>query len=702
MHEKQLKLIRKKMNRPRHRNFTIEVRAGHDKDDDKKGRISFAASSNNPMETFVMTDDFMGRAFEVLSHKKADVDLTRFDAGAGHFILDHNPTGLNSNLGVIDKASVDGKRLNVDIKFNPHNPDAAQVEDEMKDGFRPNVSIGFVRDSKSAKMVGEKDGLPIFEFGFAPHEVSSVLIPADATVGAGRSEEELLYRELGLDKNDAEHRDLASALLKEMKTVQVDAPMIDLSKPEVAEAFADAIKEVTDKENDDKSEDALLIIDTDKTNSARNSTGADSNESPEEKVMSEIKDNESTPEVTAGADKDVARRDVEAAVQLCRDEGNLDLAATAALDGWSLDYTRARLFEAQKTARQVETMTPMEASTKEQRELNLPSAMRKFIVDHDSSPVNDLGREIAHACGMVTSPNAFYIPINRALELRAGLQTSPAAQGGNLVATTFRPLADTIFEASIARALGVRFEQVDTTQQIPRWLTNNVATWVSEDSAISLSSGSLAIVTATPNQLVAHVPITPFLGVAQAGGYDPISSVLDNMVDSLGEQVETAIFQGGGTAEPTGLLNDTGITNIANTTASLDVYTSLWEAVRTTGSMAAGPFVVSIDVYRRGLTVIPFTGTTEPTIKATPTAQFSGLTAVGAVQESGHMPAQSALYGSFDTVLAANFGVIEVKRDESMQAANGLDVLRARLFFDLVAQNPGKLAMDSGSVSITG
>ena len=154
MNTKQLELAHKAMAKVRYRNLDVEIKALHDpEEDEEKGRISFSASSNEPVETFIFTEDFMGRALEVLSHKEGDMDLTRFNKGTGHFILDHNPRGLDTNLGIIENASVDGKKLNVDVKFNKFNPDAERVENEMKGGQRPNISIGFVRDNESAKMI---------------------------------------------------------------------------------------------------------------------------------------------------------------------------------------------------------------------------------------------------------------------------------------------------------------------------------------------------------------------------------------------------------------------------------------------------------------------------------------------------------------------------------------------------------------------
>ena len=697
MNTKQLELAHKAMAKVRYRNLDVEIKALHDpEEDEEKGRISFSASSNEPVETFIFTEDFMGRALEVLSHKEGDMDLTRFNKGTGHFILDHNPRGLDTNLGIIENASVDGKKLNVDVKFNKFNPDAERVENEMKGGQRPNISIGFVRDNESAKMIrtDKKTGLPVFEFKSAIHEVSSVLIPADISVGVGReSDEELLYRELGLDSENEIHNELASALLKEMNgETKIDETVSGealIKKGKMLKALADRLG----TENDDNSNEGLLIVET---KSAGDST-ADA-DSFKETVMSEQKQDESTVvEATAGADLELAKKDNAEAIELCRSQDNLEMALEVSQKNWSLEYTKGKLFDAAQTKREIEGYTPREVGQKEQKELNLNVAMRNFVASaagKGGSPVNDLGREIAIACGINPRPDAMYIPINR------NLTTLVDVDGGNIVGTDFRPLAESLFDETVAAQVGVVFDQVSSTQQIPRWDNNNVATWVAEDSAIGLTTGSLSIVTANPNQLVSHVPITPFLGVAVDGAYDPINATLDNMVESLKDQAETAIWQGTGTEQPLGLLNDSSVAGIVSGTAADNaLYGALWETVRDNAHRGAGPFVVSSDVYRAGVDNAALANGTD---RATITVSAGvASTDYGRVVDSQHLPALSAVYGSFNAVLAANFGVIEIRRDQSMQAANGLDVLIARMFFDVVVTNPGKLSKSDGEVDLT-
>ena len=704
MNEKQIQLARKMLARKRYRTF--EVRAGHldddDKDKDKTGRMRFVASSNEPVETFVMTEDFMGRAFEVLSHKEEDVDLKRLRK-SGHLLLDHQTSGMDANLGRIMKADVDGKRLTVDVKFNDENPVAERIEKEMKSGMRPNVSIGFRRDDSSAKMVREKDGIPVFEFGFEPFEVSSVLVPADITVGAGRSEKELLYRELGLDIDNETHSELAEELLREMK-----------ERPFAGSLEAEAEQKNLHIEGDDKQTIPLLMIDNNdgvKTRSAGNELEADSNTSIEEQRMSTENNKESAPAVTVGANMDVERKRSDAIFTMGREDNQLDLAIKANHEGWTVEKYMLEARILSKTDRKVDIVDQPNIDENQQKDLDVRKALRAYIESEDSSEVDELGREVAKAHGISTRKNALYIPLNIPLLRRTDFPnlskrahaTSPSADGGALVGTEFLAIAPSLFEDSVAAKIGVRFITAQNLLQVPRFDSNMPVTWVAEESAISLDSGSFTTVTLAPNQLVAAVPITTFLGSAVDGAYSPADAILDNIVAGLAEGVEAAIFQGGGGAEPTGLLNDTGITAVTSgSNADLELYGRLWQAVRDNSARGTGPFVVGADVYRAGVENPALTGGTDrPTITTDPSGQFSGLTDYGRVTDSQHLPAISALYGTFNNVLAATFGVMEIRRDESVRLLNGEDVLFGRIFFDTVATQPGQLSKASASVDLT-
>lgn len=132
--------------------------------------IPISISSEEPVE----------RAFgrEILSHDPAAVDLSR--ASDGLPFLDNHETGRQ--LGLIEDVRIGAdRRLRGRIRFGNH-PDAAWMRKDIEAGIRRNISVGYRVDAT------EPTGRDEYRVTrWTPMEVSTVPVPADATVGVGRS-----------------------------------------------------------------------------------------------------------------------------------------------------------------------------------------------------------------------------------------------------------------------------------------------------------------------------------------------------------------------------------------------------------------------------------------------------------------------------------------------------------------------------------
>jgi len=725
--DKQKKLARELLESRRYRNF--EVRATKENDDDKDELLRFTASSREPVLSFVETEDFFGVGYEVLSHASNDINLER--KNAMHFLLDHNQKGADNNLGMVRELDPDGEKLNAAVEQNPHNPTAERVFKEIRDGFRPNVSVGFDRETIGT-LVGEKDGHPVVEYKWTPMEISSVLVPADNTVGFGRDDiEQLILREFDLDRRKKGHKELVNRLLDEFVEEEEEVEEETREKGERPfgdyEDFDDCVAQNQDKDDPEaycgeiqasaeKSESNIFNKEIDSSERDLDDdkliipVEAATNNNEEKSMSDEIKVGEAREQL----DESALQKRYATITEICNADGRVDLAVKAINEGWSVERTKAELHDLGKSSRTVETVEDEKLTEQEQKELDVTKAIRNYVQNDESSEIDELGRKVAKERGVAVRQDAIYIPTNLPV-LRKGqsrfarpdpftraLGTTPAAQGGNIVGTEYLSIVEAIFEAPISQMLGVQFIQSTNQLQVPRFLTNQPVAWVGEGSSISLASGSFALETLTPNQLVAAVPITPFLGTAQAGTYDPINAIFDNILGSLQEQRETAIFQGGGGVAPTGIINDTDVPNVSQT-GSIDLYTALYETARVSGSATrVAPYVVGTDVYVYGVKNASLsTGTDIATIRPDPAGLASGITDVGRVMETQHMPLVSALGGDFRLVLGADFGVIELRRDQSVRSLSGEDVLFGRLFFDLAVTEPRRLVKASGSVNLT-
>ena len=136
-------------------------------------RVSMAISSEMPVER-------MG-GMEILEHSADAIDLSFLNSGRAPLLLDHDPT---QQIGVIESATLDesARKLRATVRFGKSGR-ASEVYDDVVDGIRGNVSVGYY----VKKVTREADGKMYRAIAWQPLEVSVVSIPADSSVGVGRA-----------------------------------------------------------------------------------------------------------------------------------------------------------------------------------------------------------------------------------------------------------------------------------------------------------------------------------------------------------------------------------------------------------------------------------------------------------------------------------------------------------------------------------
>jgi HK97 family phage major capsid protein/HK97 family phage prohead protease len=122
---------------------------------------------------------------EVLSHAPDAVDLTRLNNGAP-LLFNHD---MDEVIGVVENARIDadGKGRAV-VRFS-RSDDGEEVWQDVQDGILRSVSVGY--KVNEIVLTGEHDGIEVYTATkWEPYEISIVTVPADITVGLGRSMEE--------------------------------------------------------------------------------------------------------------------------------------------------------------------------------------------------------------------------------------------------------------------------------------------------------------------------------------------------------------------------------------------------------------------------------------------------------------------------------------------------------------------------------
>ncbi len=154
-----------------HRDYAIPASAINA----KARTVELSFSSEEPYERWY--------GVEILDHRAEAVDLDRLNNGAA-LLVDHERT---DQVGVIDRAWLgDDRKGRATVRFS-RSARGNEIFQDVKDGIRKLVSVGYkvveyVLESK------QNDTETYRVTRWQPFEISIVSVPADATVGVGRSD----------------------------------------------------------------------------------------------------------------------------------------------------------------------------------------------------------------------------------------------------------------------------------------------------------------------------------------------------------------------------------------------------------------------------------------------------------------------------------------------------------------------------------
>lgn len=172
------------------RNFQLSVqkRAADSGDDSASGNLvlEFPFSSEEP---YLRSNWFDEPWMEVLGHKSGEIDLTRLNIGAP-VLLNHG-AGITENaavrsVGITTRAWIDKERGYVEVKMSRREGMEPVLQD-IEDGIIANVSVGY-RINERTLIKENKDSPNEYRVtSWTPVEVTLCDVPADATVGIGRS-----------------------------------------------------------------------------------------------------------------------------------------------------------------------------------------------------------------------------------------------------------------------------------------------------------------------------------------------------------------------------------------------------------------------------------------------------------------------------------------------------------------------------------
>lgn len=133
---------------------------------------------------------------EILGHGKKEVDLSFINSGRAPFLINHERS-VDDQIGVVEKVWLDGGVGRARVRFGKAAR-ASEFLERVRDNELSNISVGY--SISEIRLESEKDGIPTYRVTrWKPEEISLVTVPADETVGIGRSADEKI-KQLTLKK----------------------------------------------------------------------------------------------------------------------------------------------------------------------------------------------------------------------------------------------------------------------------------------------------------------------------------------------------------------------------------------------------------------------------------------------------------------------------------------------------------------------
>ena len=139
-------------------------------EEDQADTLKFSFSSEKPVSRYAFD--------EVLDHSEDSVDMTRLNAGAP-LLFNHNP---DKPIGVVQRAWLDNRKGYARIKWGTSQL-AEEIRRDVENGILKSISVGYRIEEADTE---EKYGV-VRATSWTPYELSVVTIPADHSIGIGRS-----------------------------------------------------------------------------------------------------------------------------------------------------------------------------------------------------------------------------------------------------------------------------------------------------------------------------------------------------------------------------------------------------------------------------------------------------------------------------------------------------------------------------------
>jgi HK97 family phage major capsid protein len=477
--------------------------------------VEFPFSSSFPVERI------FGK--EVLSQAPGAMLMERFSAFMP-LLFNHN---LDKQLGVIEQAWL-GSDQRYWVKCKLARTDAAKEQiQNIQDQILMNVSFWY--DIKDMRLMSEVDGVPTYEITeYEPLEISFVTVPADYTVGLGRS---------------------AGTIDKTTEVeMEVDVP----DEPKGADPVDPPASEPA------PTEPALVVTEP--------PPPKEENENVPANVDVDVQRNINLNQGVKVDEKQLEQQRIMAILVLASMHGEEELAKRYVTEGKSAaDFALELSKKLGGNVRKINE-TPLDLTEQEKQKYSLSRAMAAHL-NNDWSKAGfekECSQALMRQMG-VEGSKGFFVPNNMKSQVRSPYLAGTANVGGNTVPTQL--LSAEFIDIQRARTkviqAGARvLSGLKGLVAIPRKSGGSSYYWIAENGTVTQTNGTFDQVTLSPKKIGALSYFTRELLVLGDPSIDAL--IVDDLTKSIAVGQDAGAISGtGSSGQPLGVLNQSGIGSVA-------------------------------------------------------------------------------------------------------------------------------------------
>lgn len=580
---------------------------------------------------------------EVLGHAAGEVRLGRLQNKAPLLWM-HD---WDDQRGVVESVRIDADNVGRAVVRFSKSECGEQLFQDIVDGIVTKVSVGY--QVHGLKLIEEREDVEVYRVtDWEPFEISMVSVPADDTVGVGRTLEIPQEENAGVSRENAgtEHQLPAKRNISPMHEKIVRDAQGNLVRAMVAEdGTISQVLEVLEKAGD-----AALAA------------------------------------TARGADGERAR--TRAISEMGRQYGQTEKAMEFIAAGKSPeDFQRELLADfaanrANKPLDEQQREANIGLNDREVRTYSFMRALRALANPEDKKARDDAAFEIecsrAAAEAYGKSPKGLIVPNDVLADRAFGSGSGASATGGgaaiatNLLAGSFIDiLRKKAWVMKRARSLAGLVGNVD----IPKQTSTTQAYWVGEGGAPTAGQPGLDQISFTPKTVGAYTDITRRL-LKQATP-DAEGIVRDDILKVMALEIDrVAIYGSGGEFQPKGLKNYSGINAVDFATASQPSFAELvnmeTQIALDNADVDSMSYAFNAAIRGHAKTTLKFPG-----VNGAQTIWEPGNTVNGyATDVSNQIASGDVFFGNWQDLVVAMWGGLELTVDPySLSTSGGLRII---------------------------